>query len=275
MMANNKITKYAQSTFNIIAGTLTNSLSPIDSLSPKISPSKTASENVDLVQCGIEYKKSSNFELALRCFNSAIAINNSDERAFTELGLLYIKYRYFNNAEINFNLALSVNQNNITSITGISYIHRERNNFEKSLKYYNQALEIDPFDNSALIGRIILHLKMKNIKAVMKDEETLMHSKPSIAIESIQTSRKISSPSYMEDWENIIHPRSSNDIETTNETSSSSPIKNPPLILRKPIKKYLVPISRESSSQDDSSHSDSSIELNDFTISSPKANFKI
>ena len=258
MIPDSKITNYVQSTLHIIVDTLTNSLPSIGSPSSTTSPAPPM-KYIDLIQCGINHKKSCNFKLALHCFNSAIAINSLNDRAFTELGLLYIRCRDFNNAAINFNLSLDITPDNITSITGLAYICREKHSLEKSLEYYNLALEIDPFDNSALIGRIILNLRMKNIEAVIKDEETLMHSKPSTAVESEQSSQNSSSPTEKVSWEEITHADLHN-VESTSVKTSRSPIPPPPLILRKPIKKYLVLSSRKSLPAHDDSLFDPFIE---------------
>ena len=118
---------------------------------------------------GLAYDKKGEFDLAIQDFDQAIALNPEDAKAFYNRGVAYNKKGEFDRAIEDFNQAIALNPEYAKAFynRGLAYI--DKGEFDRAIEDFDQAIALNPEDAKAFNNRGLAKRKIGQEKEAIQD----------------------------------------------------------------------------------------------------------
>lgn len=124
------------------------------------------------------YNDQGQYELAIKDFNRAIALNPNYAEAFNNRGLAYLRRKDYEKAYEDFSRAVTLDKNLAEGYHNRSEIYKIRGEFEKAIHECNKAIEIRFDYKEALNDRAIIYLTMKDYSKALEEFNLLLRRYP-------------------------------------------------------------------------------------------------
>ena len=128
------------------------------------------------------YKKNKQYELSLKDYNKAIALNPNIDRFFNGRAEIYFNLatdsKYLNLAIEDYNKAIAINPNRGEFFVNRGTTYAKMGMNELALKDIEKGLQIEPNNKNGWKNKFIIDLSMGNLEAAIKDAENYLKLDP-------------------------------------------------------------------------------------------------
>jgi len=108
---------------------------------------------------GCALKRSSQAPEAIKSFEAAIALDDTFDRPYANLGNIYVEQGNFDEAKKMYEKAIKANDKCSAAYNGLGVVCVENGQFQEAEKHFDKAIEVDMQSNAGRINKVILKKK--------------------------------------------------------------------------------------------------------------------
>jgi Tfp pilus assembly protein PilF len=133
---------------------------PNEKLTQAAFPEEDSMRVKDYNDRGVDYSRQGEYELALKEFNKALAVDNGTAETYNNRGITYAKLGRYELAIADFKKALEIKHESAEFNYNLGITYAKEGQFESALSKVNKAIEIKPSDSLAYTTRARMYMDL-------------------------------------------------------------------------------------------------------------------